>query len=106
MTLATAPSTIAPNGPELPAAGVTATSPAMIPEPKPSADPLWPYNRPASIQNSPADTGATTVLSIASPADALASSADPALNPNQPTPKSPVPLPVIASESGPIESGG
>src|SRR5690242_1955491 len=106
MMLAIAPSTIAPNGPELPAAGVTATSPAMMPEQKPSADPLWPLTRSASIQNRPADAVATKVLIMASAAEPLASSAEPALNPNQPTHSRPVPIPVIVSECGAIYSVG
>src|SRR3546814_1656554 len=48
---AIAPSRIAPNGPELPAAGVTATRPAIAPEQAPSSEPLWPSARSVSIQN-------------------------------------------------------
>src|SRR3546814_10687249 len=68
MTEATAPSTIARNGPLLPAAGVTATRPAMMPFLKPRAEPLWPLRRSAIIQNRPADAVATKVLIIASAA--------------------------------------
>ena len=49
---------------------------------------------------------ATKVLIIASPAEPFASSADPALKPNQPTQSSPVPMPVITSECGAIGSFG
>src|SRR3546814_6392914 len=45
---AIAPSRIAPNGPELPAAGVTATRPAIAPEQAPSSEPLWPSARSAT----------------------------------------------------------
>src|SRR3546814_9166506 len=85
MTEATAPSTIAPNGPLLPAAGVTATRPAMMPEQKPRAEPLWQLKRSAIIQNRPADAVATKVLIIARAAEPFASSAKPELKPNQPT---------------------
>src|SRR3546814_6713657 len=47
---AIAPRRMAPNGPELPAAGVTATRPAIAPEQAPSSDPLWPSARSVSIQ--------------------------------------------------------
>ena len=103
---ATAPSTIAPSGPELPAAGVTATRPATMPEQKPSAEPLWPASCSASIQASAAAAVATKVLIIARPAEPLASSAEPALKPNQPTHSRPVPIMVIVSECGGIGSVG
>src|SRR3546814_11836741 len=79
MKEATAPRTMAPNGPELPAAGVTATRPATIPEQKPRAEALCPLRRSATIQESPAAAVATKVYNIASAAEQLASSAEPAL---------------------------
>src|SRR5688500_9621362 len=100
------PSTIAPNGPLLPAAGVTATRPAMMPEQKPSADGRCPAKRSATIQARPPAAVATKVLIIASAADPLASSAEPALNPNQPTQSRPVPTTVSVIECGAIGSRG
>src|SRR5687768_18475865 len=97
---------MAPSGPELPAAGVTATRPAITPEQKPRAEGLWPAARSAIIQNSAAEAVATNVLIIASAADPFASSADPALKPNQPTHSRPVPTMVSVSECGGIGSCG
>src|SRR3546814_15658036 len=94
MKEATAPRTMAPNGPELPAAGVTATRPATMPEQKPRAEALCPLRRSATIQESPAAAVATKVFIIARAAEPLASSAEPALKPNQPTQSRPVPMPV------------
>src|SRR3546814_20794580 len=91
---------MAPNGPELPAAGVTATRPATIPEQKPRAEALCPLRRSATIQESPAAAVATKVFIIASAAEPLASSAEPALKPNQPTQSRPVPMPVMVRLCG------
>ena len=106
VTEARPPSTIAPNTPTFPAAGVTATRPATIPEQKPSAEPLWPIARSVSIHNSAAEAVATKVLIIARPAVPSASSAEPALKPNQPTHSNPVPTIVSVSECGGIGSVG
>src|SRR3546814_15457977 len=97
---AIAPSRIAPNGPELPAAGVTATRPAIAPEQAPSSEPLWPSARSVSIQNRTPAAVAVKVLMSARPAEPLASSAEPALKPNQPHHKRTVPLRVMVSECG------
>src|SRR3954451_25140045 len=95
---------MAPIGPLAPAAGVTATSPATAPEAPPSIDGLPEMTRSAAIQvNSPA-AGATSVLTIATAASPFASSADPALKPNQPTHNSPPPTIVRASECGGMAS--
>ena len=71
-----------------------------MPEQKPSAEPLCPIARSVSIQNSAAEAVATKVLIIARPAEPFASSAEPALNPNQPTHSRPVPTIVSVSECG------
>src|SRR3546814_4995609 len=82
---AIAPSRIAPNGPELPAAGVTATRPAIAPEQAPSSEPLWPSARSVSLQKrTPAAVAVKGVLS-ARPAEPLASGAEQALKPNTQT---------------------
>src|SRR3546814_6607482 len=73
MKEATAPRTMAPNGPELPAAGVTATRPATMPEQKPRAEALCPLRRSATIQESPAAAVATKVFIIARAAEPLRS---------------------------------
>ncbi len=68
----------APATPTKPAAGVIATSPATAPEAAPSIDGL-PFNsHSANIQDSAAQAVASQVLSIASAAAPLASSAEPA----------------------------
>src|SRR3546814_12732165 len=81
---AIAPSRIAPNGPELPAAGVTATRPAIAPEQAPSSEPLWPGARSVSIQKTTPAAGAGGVVMRARPAGPLHSSPQPELQPNQP----------------------
>ena len=100
------PSTMAPNGPLLPAAGVTATRPAITPEQKPSALPLCPAKRSISIHVSAPAAVATKVLIMASPAMPSASSSEPALKPNQPTHSSPVPTMVSVRLCGGIGSAG
>src|SRR3546814_20653974 len=84
MTEATAPSTIAPNGPLLPAAGVTATRPAMMPEQKPRAEPLWPLRRSAIIQKRPADAVVNKVLILESAAEPFDSCPEPQFTSHQP----------------------
>src|SRR3546814_12454213 len=100
MKEATAPRTMAPNGPELTAAGVTATRPATIPEQKPRAEALCPLRRSATIQESPAAAVATKVFIIASDAEPLASRAEPELKPNQPTKRRQVPVHVLVRQWG------
>src|SRR5205823_848571 len=104
--VATEQSTIAPSGPELPAAGVTATRPTTMPEQKPRAEGLCPISRSTSNQTRPPAAVPTNVFIIASAAEPFASSADPALKPNQPTHSRPVPIPVIVNECGGIGSLG
>jgi hypothetical protein len=60
--------------------------------------------RSSAIQPRSPAAGATSVLTIARAANPFASSADPALNPNQPAHSSPAPTIVSASEWGGIGS--
>src|SRR3546814_4045106 len=106
MKEATAPRTMAPNGPELPAAGVTATRPATMPEQKPRAEALCPLRSSATIQESPAADVATKVFIIARAAEPLASSAEPEFQPNQQTQSRPVPLPAMVRLCGGMGSLG
>ena len=101
---ATRPSTIAPIGPAKPEAGVTATKPATAPEAAPSRLGLPLKIFSASNQASAAAAVATKVLIIAKVAVPPASSAEPALKPNQPTHSSEAPISVIVSEWGGIAS--
>ena len=88
----------------MPAAGVTATRPATAPDAPPSSDGLPETRRSIPIHASTPAAGATKVLTIATAASPLASSAEPALKPNQPTHSRPAPTIVSASECGGIAS--
>src|SRR5215510_12456216 len=79
------PITTAAKGVTKPAAGVIATSPATAPEAAPNIVGLPFRNHAASIQPSAAKDAAVCVAMNALDARPLAASADPALNPNQPT---------------------
>src|SRR3546814_8560502 len=62
---------------------------------------LFPYTTLfRSIQESPTAAVATKVFIIARAAEPLASSAEPALKPNQPTQSRPVPMPVMVRLCG------
>src|SRR5215470_15652741 len=100
----TRPSTIAPIGPEKPAAGVTATRPATQPESAPRSDGLPLIIHSRNIHDSAAAAVATKELVIASAAPPLASRLEPALKPNQPTHSSEAPIIVMVSEWGGISS--
>src|SRR5665647_1536216 len=91
MKLAIKPIGIAAIGVTKPAAGVIATNPARTPVEKPSAVgcPKWFHSR--AIQPSPAAAGATRVVRNARVAISFAAREDPALNPNHPNQRSPVP---------------
>src|SRR6185436_9362883 len=104
MKPATIPSTMAPIGPANPAAGVTATRPATAPEAPPSRLGLPLATFSATIQASAAAAVATKVLIMASAAVPLASNAEPALNPNQPTHSRDAPIRVMVSECGGMAS--
>src|SRR5690349_16460075 len=79
------PSTIAPIGPAKPAAGVTATRPAIAPDSAPSSEGFPFTTHSANIHDRPAAAVATKVLIMASAAPPEASRLEPALKPNQPT---------------------
>src|SRR5512142_627388 len=78
-------------GPTNPAAGVIATRPTTIAVAAPTAVALRLRERSRSVQTTSVPAGASIVLVNASAADALAPSALPALNPNQPNHRSPAP---------------
>src|SRR5262245_51855999 len=77
--------TIAAIGVTKPAPGVIATRPATAPDAAPSIVGFPFLNHSASIQPNAAVEAAVWVAMNALEASALAPSADPALNPNQPT---------------------
>src|ERR1700754_1532206 len=98
-------STMAPIGPAKPAAGVTATRPAMQPDSAPSSEALPLISHSVNIHDSAAAAVGTKVLIIGTPAAApVASSPEPALKPNQPTQSSVAPIMVMTSEWGGISS--
>src|SRR5262245_10701670 len=98
------PITNAPGMPTLPAAGVIATRPATAPEAAPSIDGLPLKSHSRNDQESTAQAVARKVLMKASAAEVLASRADPALNPNQPTHSSAAPVIVRGRLCGDIAS--
>src|SRR5688572_19965710 len=84
--------TIAAIGVTKPAAGVIATKPATAPEAAPSIVGLPVLSHSATIQPSAANEAAVCVAINALDARPFAPSADPALNPNQPTHNIPAPI--------------
>src|SRR5262245_16691557 len=94
MAPAVAPRMTAPIGPAKPAAGVTATKPATRPEHRPSSDTFHLKMNSRIIHASAAAAVARKVLVMASAAEPPASSAEPALKPNQPTHRSAAPMQV------------
>src|SRR5258705_6242361 len=103
-TPASNPKTSAPLVPMKPHAGVIATRPATAPDAAPSIDGLPLKIHSPNIHESTAAAVATSVLVNASAAMSPASSADPALNPNQPTHSSEAPIIVNVRLCGAIES--
>src|SRR3989338_8528602 len=95
MAPATAPIRIDAMGPTKPEAGVIATSPATAPEAAPSTVGLPRLTHSVNIQPSAAAAAAVLVARKALAASPLASSALPALKPNQPNQSSAAPLTVI-----------
>src|SRR5262252_3642255 len=81
-------------GPTKPDAGVMATRPATAPEAAPSTVGLPRVLHSVNIQPSAAAAAAVLVARKALAASAFASSALPALNPNQPNHKRPAPMTV------------
>src|SRR5882757_6979445 len=100
----TKPITNAPGMPTLPAAGVIATRPATAPEAAPTMLGLPLKNHSPNIQERTAQAVARKVFMNASAAKPLASSAEPALKPNQPTQRSAAPTMVIVTLCGAITS--
>src|ERR1700733_10941755 len=84
-TPAAMPMTSEPPGSTKPDAGVIATRPATAPEAAPSTEGLPLVIHSANIQPSAAAAVAICVTDIAMPARPFEATADPALNPNQPT---------------------
>src|SRR5687768_11811356 len=100
MKPAAVPITNAPKMPTLPAAGVIATSPATAPEAAPSIEGRPLNSHSANVHDSTAHAVARKVLMKASVAELPASSAEPALKPNQPTHSSEAPIIVIGRLCG------
>src|ERR1700752_4106123 len=92
ITPAATPMTIDPPGSTKPEAGVMATSPATAPEIAPSTDGLPLAIHSANIQPKAAAAVAICVTAMAMPARPFAATAEPALNPNQPTHSSEAPI--------------
>src|ERR1700753_853804 len=82
----------APVGLTKPEAGVMATRPATAPEARPSMLGFLRSIHSTTIQARAAMAVATWVLVMAAPARALEPTAEPALNPNQPTHRSEAPI--------------
>src|SRR5688500_16929238 len=100
MAPATAPMTIDAIGPTKPAAGVMATSPATAPEAAPSTVGLPRIIHSVNIHPSAAAAAPVLVARKADAASPLASSALPALKPNQPTHSRPAPITVMGRLCG------
>src|SRR5882762_7048952 len=98
------PMTNAPGMPTLPAAGVIATRPATAPDAAPTMLGLPLKNHSPNIQERTAQAVARKVFMNASAAKPLASSAEPALKPNQPTQRSAAPTMVMVTLCGDMAS--
>src|SRR5579875_2715561 len=92
----------APMGVTKPEAGVIPTRPATAPEMPPSADGFPLRVHSAASQPSAAEAAAKCVLTKAEVARPLAPSAEPALNPNQPTQSRQAPMKLSTTECGGI----
>src|SRR5918999_5493902 len=90
--------------PTLPAAGVIATRPATAPDAAPSIEGLPFAIHSPNVHESTAQAVARNVLMKASVAELPASSAEPALKPNQPTHRRDAPIMVIGRLCGVIAS--
>src|SRR5690606_3521656 len=91
---------MAPTGPTKPAAGVTATRPAITPETPPNMEALPRIAFSTTDQAMTAPAVAVKVLIMASAAPPPAERAEPALKPNQPTHRIEAPARVSGSECG------
>src|SRR6185437_9194318 len=89
-----------------PAAGVIATNPATAPEIAPRADGLPCRIHSTADQPSTAAAAANCVATKAEVANVPADSADPALNPNQPTHNMHAPTKLKTTECGGIGTFG
>src|SRR6516164_3645036 len=98
------PITNAPVTPTKPEAGVIATRPATAPDAIPSTDGLPFVSHSVNIHDSAATAVASCVTTIANPARPSAATAEPALNPNQPTHSSDAPVSVSVRLCGAIAS--
>src|SRR5689334_8977195 len=92
MAPARSPMISAPRGSTKPEAGVMATKPATAPEIIPSTDGFLATIHSTNIQLKDAAAVAICVAAAAMPALGLAATAEPALNPNQPTHRSEAPM--------------
>src|SRR5262245_30185763 len=101
---AATPMTKAPGMPTLPAAGVIATRPATAPDAAPTMLGLPLNSHSPNVHESTAQAVARKVFMNASPAEPFASSAEPALKPNQPTQRSAAPTIVMVTLCGVIAS--
>ena len=96
--------TNAPGIPTLPAAGVIATRPATAPDAAPSIEGLPLNIHSQAVHDSTAHAVARKVFMNASAAEPFASSAEPALKPNQPNHSIAAPIIVIVRLCGDIAS--
>src|SRR5208337_4657322 len=103
-TPATRPITTDGVGPTNPEAGVMATRPATAPEAMPRTLGLPFMSHSANIQASAAAAVAICVAAMAIPARPSAATAEPALNPNQPTHRREAPIKVSTRLCGDIDS--
>src|SRR5690348_16812246 len=103
-TPAAVPITNAPGMPTLPAAGVIATRPATAPDAAPSMEGLPLNSHSPNVHARTAQAVARNVLMKASVAEVPASSAEPALNPNQPNHRSDAPTIVMVTLCGVMAS--
>src|SRR5581483_3489979 len=99
-TPAMRPRTIAEAGVTKPAAGVTTTRPATMPDTQPSALGLPLASHSVAAQENPAAAAAKWVAANAEVARPPAASAEPALKPNQPTHRSPAPVMLMTTLCG------
>ena len=97
-----APIAIGDMPPTKPAHGVIATRPATAPDAAPRIVALPECSRSTTSQPSIAAAAARCVFTSACTASPSAASAEPALNPNQPNHRMPVPISVSGSECGGI----
>src|SRR6185503_9044584 len=97
---------MAPAGCTTPAAGVTATKPASMPEANPKAVGFPAWNASINIHaNAPAAAAACVAVNACAVANPLDTEL-PALNPNQPTQSRPAPMSTITMLLGRMDAFG